>query len=130
MLADAINTSQFAYSFSGIDGLVAGSTMLFTTLAGAGDFYASVAQIILENEAGIATGGMQYSIGFNGPTYDNIQNGDNLNALTTGQYQLTQFGIGTRVPPSTAVFINIVIPEPTAVTYTVRVYFTGNYIVQ
>lgn len=129
-LNNCTNLNEVQYMISGVDGLVVAAIPIFTTLASAGNFYVTNMLVTLESVTGVATGGMGYTLGFNGPVYDNIMNGDNTNAVTAGEYQATPIGGSTvfSAPPSTTVFFNLVTAETTATTYIVKVVVQGNYI--
>ena len=130
-LNSASNLNQFQYTISGIDGLTVAVTPLFTTLAGAGNFFVSDITVILENVAGVPTLGSFISLGYNNPTYDNVDSGDFFNAINVNQYILANGQPGlpfTPIPPSTTVSINVQIPEAGATTYDLKVLIFGNYI--
>ena len=130
-LAAAVDTSQFEYTVSGIDGTVLGATTIFTTLAGTSNFCPTLFILQLTNVGGIVTGTFNFSLGFNGPTYDNILGGasvalTNLNDYTVGPP--TSFGVVPAVPPSTIFKINVTAAESTASPYTIAVTVFGNYL--
>ena len=130
-LSNAINTSQFEYLFSGIDGLVVATTPIFTTLPNSGNFFVTSILVILESVTGIATGTASFSVGFNGPAFDNIDNGNGANLLAAEEYKLSLLQTQPRVaaiPPSTVVTFNLLSAEATATSYVLGVKVLGNYI--
>lgn len=132
-LNNCTNLNEVQYMVGGIDGTTVAVTPLFTSLATAGDFYVTNIIFILENVGGVATGDIAFSLGYNAPTYTNVNITDNPGATftATGQYFFgSQQGTATpfSLPPATTVSMNVSTAESTATTYDLKVLVIGNYI--
>lgn len=130
-LADGLNSSQFEYSVSGLDGMTVAVTPIFTTLAGTENFYVTNVILTLESVTGVASGDGSYSIGFTGPGFNNVVTGENTHAIVANDYSLaTMQGLNgmSGIPPATTVSFNLITGDTTAVTYVIGLKILGNYI--
>lgn len=127
-VADAINSTQFEYTVTGINGNVAGPVTLCTTLPGTLNFYPSMILTRLTNV--IAPGGL-FSAGFGWdfPTYQNILSATGIGLVFAGDYFMSALlaNLAPSVPPSTDLKMNITVPDG-GVTYIVSVTVIGQYL--
>lgn len=123
-----LNSGYQSFIGPPVDLKVLGSTSLFTPLA---DFV--VVQI---NTVGINLSGTigtpSANFGSNNPTYDNIVNGFQSFALTTGGASGstfgTGFGPGIVIPAGQIIKINVTITDSTATTNTQKPVLIGHYV--
>ena len=126
---NSINSSQYEYTVSGIDATVGAVIPFFTTLTGSLVFYPISAIVRLTNVAGIVTGNLNLSLGFNNPNYDNYIGITGYPLVNQNDFEVGGFYFsGTPgVPPATDFKVIITTPEATASPYTLAITIIGNY---
>lgn len=102
-----------------------GTHVLFTTDR---DFILEQIYSVTVGQTG-AAGDSQSSIGYNGPTYDNILTGITFPALDN-QYTSASLNSGnyTIIPSGSTIVLNVNTPDSTSTAYDVKVYLTGFYV--
>ncbi len=117
-----------SYTKTGIDGTTTGSTTIFTTESGWGDFYITNCMVAPTSISGLVSVST-VSIGTNSSSFDNLVGTTLLTGLSsvTLFQPLTILANPILIPSSTAVTINVS-GAAVAAAYTFKVILTGYYI--